>query len=234
MQRATTIALWSQSILAACFITWVSMLGKQGGLMVVALFFYYIPVAFLIALFGVWVAWRHPALRQSGLAIMLLPVAALFLPAILNSILGGPLLVQHLLAVLVLLAVAALFVSLFSPRRAVTVIPDALFRSRLWNGLIIFAIVAGWAFLVIVVVWALDDSNYRRDTGMGLAYAIVFAALYVSAMGLASAVAATWAWLGLRGGVDNACRKLNIAQLVVALPGILVGGTVFAWFLGQG
>ena len=234
MQRATTIALWLQSILAACFVTWVSMLGKQGGLMVVGLYFYYIPVALLIALFGVWVAWRHPTLRRSGSAIILLPVAALFLPALLNTILGGPLLGRHLLAVLMLLAMAAFVVSLFSPRRAVKVVPDALFRSRLWNGLIILAIVAGWAFLAIVVVWALDESNYRRDTGMGLAYAIVFAAMYVSAMGLASVAAATWAWLGLRGGVDNACRKLNIAQLVVALPGILVGGTAFAWFLGQG
>lgn len=234
MQRATTIVLWAQAILATCFVVWVSMLGKQGGLMVVAMYFYYIPVGVLIALFGVWVAWRHPTLRRRGSAIIVLPVAAVFLPAILNSLLGGPLLGRHLLAVFIVFAVAVFFVSIFLPGRAVTVVPSVLFRSRIWNGILIIAIVAGWVFLAVAVFWAMDDSNYRRDTGMGLAYAIMFAALYVSAMGLASVATATWAWLGLRGGVDNACRKLNIAQLVVALPGILIGGVVFAWYLGQG
>ena len=156
MQRAATIVLWVQAVLAACFAVRVSMLGEQGGLMVVAMYFYYIPVGALVALFGAWVAWRHPTLRRRGSAIILLPVAAVFLPAILNSLLGGPLLGQHLLAVLIVFAVLAFFASIFLPRRAVSVVPGFLFRSRAWNGLLIMAIVAGWVFLAVVVAWAMD------------------------------------------------------------------------------
>ena len=78
----------------------------------------------------------------------------------------------------------------------------------------------------------------RVDTAVGLGVAMVVVQTITVPLnqlihgGLL--VAGAWAWLGLRGGVDNACRKLNIAQLVVALPGILVGGTAFAWYLGQG
>jgi hypothetical protein len=37
-----------------------------------------------------------------------------------------------------------------------------------------------------------------------------------------------------RSRVENACRKLNVAQLVVAAPGVLLGGAAYVWYLSQG
>lgn len=234
MPRIAPILLWVQMVLSAAFVVSVSMLGREGGLQVIGLYFYYLPLAGLIALAGVWLAWRYPGYRRHGIAIALAPIVAALLPFPLNAVLGGPLLKQHLLTVAALLFIAWFIVSLVAPRRVVALIPDALFRSRLWNSLVILGIVAGWLLLAVVVAWVMHDSSYRRDTGTGIAYAIILASLYVAAMGLASAAVTAWAWLGLRGGVAGACRRLNIAQLVVAIPGVLIGGVVFLWLGSQG
>jgi len=234
MQRAAAVALWTQLLVAACFVLWVAALGPHGGLQVVGLYFYYAPFAGVLALFGVWIAVRRPALRRRGIAIALIPFAAILLPPGINALLGGPLLGRHLLAIGVALGAVALITSVFAPRRVVAFIPDGLFRSRFLNGLILFALVTGWVVFLLVLAFTVSESDYRRDTGMGLAYAIVLAGMYVVAMGLASVAVAGWAWLGLRGGVANACRKLNVAQLVVAVPGLVVGGIAFGWFVSQG
>jgi hypothetical protein len=234
MRRATTIALWAQALLAVCFVVRVSTLGSAGGLTVVGLYFYYIPIGTLIALFGLWVAWRQPALRRKGLAMAALPVVALFMPTFLIGLFGDPSPSRYLLGAAGLLAAGAVALSVLAPRRVAAVIPDALFRSRLWNGLIVAALVAGWLLLAAVVIWALNDTTYRRDTGMGLAFAILLATMYMIGMGLASTGAGLWAWLGLRSRVENACRKLNVAQLVVAAPGVLLGGAAYVWYLSQG
>ena len=69
-------------------------------------------------------------------------------------------------------------------------------------------------------------------TAVGLA--IVIAAFYLVGLGVGSFVASAWAWLGLRGGVEDTPRKWHIAQIVIALPGIAIGVIVFSWLVGQG
>ena len=56
MQRAAAVALWTQLLVGAWFVLWVSMLGHHGGLQVVALYFYYLPLAAGLALFAI-AAW---------------------------------------------------------------------------------------------------------------------------------------------------------------------------------
>jgi uncharacterized protein YacL len=68
---------------------------------------------------------------------------------------------------------------------------------------------------------------------MALAYAIILAAMYLIWLGIASFGASTWAWLSLRGGFEATARKLNVAQLVVATPGVLLGVLVAVWMAEQ-
>ena len=78
-----------------------------------------------------------------------------------------------------------------------------------------------------------SGAGYQGDTGYGLAYAIVFAAVYLAGLGLASLVTTTWAWIGLRSGAENPCRSWNIAQLVISAPGLIAGGLSLAFLASQ-
>ena len=63
---------------------------------------------------------------------------------------------------------------------------------------------------------------------------IVLGAMYLVGLGIASFGASTWAWVSLRSGIERPTRRLNIAQFVVALPGVLIGVLVATWLAGQG
>ena len=112
-------------------------------------------------------------------------------------------------------------------------LPRFLVRSRLFNWLILLSVVGGWAFLVFVILYIAGGDN-SSSGDMGLAYGIVLGAMYLIGLGVASFGASTWAWVSLRGGVETPTRRLNIAQFVVAMPGVLTGILVATWLAGQG
>lgn len=56
--------------------------------------------------------------------------------------------------------------------------------------------------------------------------------MYLVGLGLGSFGASTWAWVSLKNGAET--RRLNIAQLLVSLPGVALGIAVAVWLLGQG
>ena len=151
-----------------------------------------------------------------------------------RSTAGGVLSMQQLVGALSVLVVAVLGVCWFSPRRATAVIPKVLLRSRILNWLILLAMIGGWSFFAFVVFSVANSkSPSTPGTGEGLAYAIILAAVYLIWLGFGSLVATTWAWLSIRGGMESAPRKLNIAQLVFAAPGVLTGIVVAAWISAQ-
>jgi hypothetical protein len=39
--------------------------------------------------------------------------------------------------------------------------------------------------------------------------------------------------MGLHSGVERACRKLNVAQIAVATPGLLIGGFALFFLTSQ-
>ena len=61
---------------------------------------------------------------------------------------------------------------------------------------------------------------------MGVAVLFLMAATYFIGVGIFSLLTSMHAWLGLRGGVENASRGLHITQLVLGIPGILLGVAV--------
>lgn len=63
-----------------------------------------------------------------------------------------------------------------------------MFRSRTLNGLIVAALLLAWVVTIVAGLLLVNDATttYRRDTGMGLAYAIIMAAMVLLAIGAGS------------------------------------------------
>ena len=139
---------------------------------------------------------------------------------------------------LVGLAAVALVAAITScwlfPRKMASLLPRVLVRSRAFNWLVLLSVIGGWVFLVLVVLYVIGGDKSSSSGSMGLAYGIVLGAMYLVGLGIASFGASTWAWVSLRGGVETPTRRLNIAQFVVALPGVLTGILVATWLAGQG
>lgn len=207
--------------------------GGLGAFGVFLLLYAIYAVFFLIA---AWAFWKHPDDRLLAGWVMVLPIVFFVLPNVIRSMSGGALALSELRSP-VLLAVAALFFFCWmAPKKAVAVFPDFLLRSRFFNWLLLVAMLGGWLALLA----ALAFLSFGGKPGPGqagdwaVAYAVVFGALYIVVMGAASLGTSTWAWVSLRGSSTPATRRLNIAQLVLALPGILSGAGVAAWLSGQG
>ena len=206
-----------------------------GGLAVVGLFFLVYALYAAFFLFAAWAFWKYPGQRKIAAWIMVLPILFWFLPLMIRSMSGGVLSAEQFVITCLVLLVAALAVCWFAPRRAAILFPGFLVRSRLFNWLVLLSLVAGWLFLVLVVAYvASADEPRSTDLGEGLALAIIMAAIYLMWLGVGSFGAATWAWVSLRSGIEKTTRKLNIAQLVVATPGVLLGIAVAFWVAGQG
>ncbi|MEQ8205848.1 MAG: hypothetical protein RIA65_06710 [Woeseia sp.] len=236
MNRAANITLSIQVVLALLWVLPASMADKSDGFGVLALLFYYVIAAALPMLFALWLLWRHPQQRRKAAVILCLQLLSVFLPSLIQGVVGGPVEPAQVATLVVLLLIGVALASIMAPRRVAAALPAFLFRSRTVNGLIVAGLVIAWLFLAISVVLVLSDgaaSSYRRDTGTGLAYALILLMIYVLSLAAASLFAAVWASLGLRSGLDGVCRKLFFVQWLVAAPGILAGLAACVFWLAQ-
>ena len=237
MILALRIILWAEIALGIFWTISAAMAHGAGGLAVVGLFFIIFALFAAFFLFAAWAWFKYPDQQRLAGWIMLLPIVVWFAPIVVRSMSGGVLSQQQLLSLILLLLVAAIGTCWIFPRRAAALVPDVLVRSRLFNWLILLGMIGGWLFMIFVVLYFANSptaSSSSTDTGMALAYAIILAAIYLIWLGIASFGASTWAWLSLRGGFEATARKLNIAQLVVATPGVLLGVLVAVWMAEQG
>lgn len=235
MNRALRIVLGVEIALGVLWTVAAAMAQGAGGLGAVGIFFFVYAVYAAFFLFAAWVFWRQPDRRRIAGWIMALPFMFWFLPVVIRSMAGGVLSPQQLYGTLLFLLVAAIGSCWVAPRRASAFIPAFLFRSKLFNWLIILAVVGGWVFLVWAVSYvASSNSRSTSGTGEGVGMAIVLAAIYLVWLGVGSFGASTWAWVSLRGGIEKVTRKLNIVQLVVAAPGVMLGIAVAVWIGEQG
>lgn len=235
MNRALKIILGVELVLGIVWTLLAAMAQGAGGLAVVGLFFLVYAVYAAFFLFAAWVYWTRPDRRKIAAWIMVLPFLFWFLPTMIRSLAGGVLSSQQLSVGLLVLLLGIIGVCWVAPRRAVACIPDFLLQSKLFNWLIVLAVIGGWLFFVLVVLYVANgDRPSTSGTGEGLAMAIILAALYLIWLGVGSFGASTWAWVSLRGAKVTTTRRLNIAQLVVAAPGVLVAAIVAFWLVGQG
>jgi hypothetical protein len=121
-------------------------------------------------------------------------------------------------------ALAAIGACWVLPKKAAVLVPAFLIRSKFFNWLVILALVGGWLFVVLATIYvANEDISTSSTSGSTLGVALIIAVLYGVGLGALNLIAATWAWLCLWNSTTNNPRGLNIAQLVLAAPGALMG-----------
>lgn len=186
-------------------------------------------------LFSFWVYRKHTQHRRFAGWIMVLPFAFGFLPILIRSLAGGAVSSEQLWILTAGALAASVLAAWIVPRRVAVAVPSFLVRSRLFNWLLLLGLVAAWLIFVLVVLYvANEDRSSTTTSGTALGYAVVLASLYLMALGAGSLGVSTWAWVSLRGGFERIPRRLNIAQLCVAAPGLLTGVLVAVWAAGQG
>ena len=233
MNKALKIVLGLEVALGLLWTVLAAMAHGPGGLgaLAIGLVIYAIFAAFFV--FAAWALWKHPDERKLAGWIMVLPVVFFFTPFIVRSMAGEYLTSDQFNGFLLFAAIAAIGACWVLPKKVVMVIPGFLIRSKLFNWLVILAIAAGWLFLIFVVIY-ITNEDISSTSGTGLGAALIIGALYLIGLGVANFVAATWAWVCLRGGTDGNPRGLNITQLVVAAPAILIGLVITGWSAIQG
>jgi hypothetical protein len=221
-----TIAMWTE--------TGSSGIAVLGWFAVVIVVF---VAAFLVAAL---IAWRRPALRRRATIAMVLPFVGGFAPWLLRVLSGGPAEPGFVWRVAAIVTAGIVVAALLRPRATARRLPGALFRSRGFNAAVAGMLMVGWGLLLLVGGWVLTDAGqaalYRTDrgsTGMAAAYLVLGVSAYLLLLGAASLLTAAWGWLGLAGGIEGARRRLHIAQLAGAVPGILAAAAAWAWLISQ-
>jgi hypothetical protein len=218
----------------------IAMTAGQGGLEVLYRFVLVFSLQTACFLLGLVALLKLPEHRHIARWSVGLPFLFYFLPGLLKAVLGGPVTGGMLVIVALAGVLAAIVISIVAPRKVALKLPVWLFTSRLFNGLILLAPLLGWLTFGAVLFWLLvveaeTTTRQLRDsgTGSGLGVAILMAASYLVGLGSASFVVASWGLLVLRSGVQEACRKLNVAQILLALPGLLAGGFAIYFLASQ-
>ncbi len=235
LARLLSIVLVVQVLLGSLWTLTIASVPGRGDFGMLPLFLLTYLVLFLGLLIGIWAFWRRPPLRRRAAWVIAMPFVFWFLPSIVKTLAGGHLSGDELATIVVSLAAACLLACLVVPARAAGLLPQRLFRSPVFNWLLIVGLVAGWLFPVLVIAWlgSSQDGSSQGDTGYALAYGVILGALYLVGLGGGSLLTAAWGWMGLRGNVAQACRKLHVTQLVLAVPGLFLGGATLVWLVGQ-
>lgn len=226
MHRVMRILLGIEIALGILFSLVAAMAHGAGGLGAVYVFFIVYAIFALIFLFAAFVCWKYPEQRRIAAWMIVLPVVFWFVPRLIRVMAGEYLSIGQLTSLLAGAACVLLAACWFVPKKITRMIPDGLLRSRLFNWLVLLAVIGGWLFFVAVVIYVATDKTASASGGEALGMAFVLAALYLLWMGVGSFLSATWAWLCLRSGIPDRRRRLNIAQLVIAAPGVLLGVAV--------
>lgn len=218
---------------------WTSVLASvaDAGFGALYLFFVIYPIHAVLFLIGAIVYWRRPPLRKKALVIMVLPFVFLFLPGILKLVFGGPLTGERGLRAFVVVAGGLLAYAVVFPKKVMTILPERLFQSRAFNWLVIVSMALGWLLPVAGYLFLASQgggsSGGGSSSGMGAAYVIVGAAMYIVAIGAGSLMTIVIGWLGIRGGLPDPPRKLHIAQIVMGAPGLVAGIVTLSWLSSQ-
>ena len=177
--------------------------------------------------------WKHPNERRIAGVVMMLPALFLFLPGVIKWFAGGPLTSEALVRAAVVLLVAALLFSVAFPKQVIRILPEWLFRSRIFNWLLLLGMAIAWLLPIAGVAWLASSDSGNSRSGMAVAYVIIYVAMYVVAVGAVSVLVMVHGWIGLRSGVARDCRRLNIAQIVMGLPSFAIGAATLAWLANQ-
>lgn len=185
-------------------------------------------------LIGLWTMWKYPKHRVIAAWLLILPVVFLFLPAIVKSMAGGRLTEGHLRWMWLWLCVLVVVPCIAMPGRIARRLPAFLYQSRVLNSLVLLVPVGAWLITagLMIQVFGFDALNlpraFDRDETALAVGAILALMSGILVLGTTSLLSAIHGWLGMFSGVEAACRKLHIAQLVVAVPGLALATCALA------
>ncbi len=239
--RALLKVVLALQVLAGLYWTLtVAMTAGQGGIEVLYRFVMVFALQAACFLLGLFATWKFPEQRRVARWLIGLPFVFFFLPGLLKVLLRGRVTDGMLVMAALGVVGAAIAASIVAPQRVSRKLPGWMFTSRLFNSLILVGPLLGWLFFAGVLFWlfAVEGETTTRQlrnsgTGYGLGVAILMAATYLVGLGAVSFGAASWGLLGLRSGVQDACQKLNVAQMLLALPGLLAGGVAIYFLASQ-
>ena len=236
IKRAMIITLWMQAALGLLW-TYAVLTASNSGWGPLVAFVYTYALQPVFFLFAAWVFCRRRKLRKPAALIMAMPVALLFLPIGIRTLAGGRVEPSVFAAIAVIAAMLAILYGLVRPQSAAKYVPHAWLRSPAFNIGVILLQVLGWLLPVCMFTYLslqMQSGIGSTDAGMGLAYLLILVVIYFAGLGVTSLLASAIAWVGLRGRIDNTPRKLHIAQLAIATPGVLLGAGAILWIAAQG
>ncbi|MGB5410166.1 MAG: hypothetical protein WBN09_01455 [Woeseiaceae bacterium] len=131
----------------------IAMLEGQGGLEVLYRFVLVFSVQAGGFFFGAFAVWRYPQERGLARWLLGLPFVFFLLPGLLKTAIGGRVTGGMLTLAILALVAAIMVASLVMPRRIANRLPAGLFRSRLFNGLILVGPLLGWLVFAGILLW---------------------------------------------------------------------------------
>lgn len=236
MSKALSLFRIVELVLGVALALRVLMAGNSDWGSLYAVFLY----AALSAVFLVIAAWAavfRPAERRAAAWVMLLPVGFVVVPVMLRSAMAAPLPGSALIGLLLVTVVAALAFALLRPRKAADAVPGRLLHNTALNAFILALPIVGW-LLPLGAWWYLaaqdtGSSGGGGSPGMGAAVVLVMLAAYFVVLGGASVFTSIWGWVGFRSGQAGS-RAIHVWQMLVGIPGLIVGILVAAWLRSQG
>ena len=233
-----------EALLASIWILAVCSFGGSAGTVaywVVATFGMVYPIHLIVSGVAVWARLRRKASIRLTTVVVLAPWVTLPVPFLLNRLNGaGPLLdsPQRLTNAIVVLVGVAIVMALLNPRKNARLLPAFVLKSFGLNLLTLLATISLYLVPVgfLLFNWgSLNQPSSTQGDGYLLAYGLGALATYVMASAVPAALVLGYSGLSLFQDRITEHRRWRIAQLIVSLPLVMVGGSMLVtlWLRAQ-
>ena len=159
LRRALQLVLGISAALGLLWTLAASTARGAGGLGAVYVFLLAYALFAVFFLFALWAYWKHPEHRRLAGWIMVLPFVFGFLPIMMRSLAGGAVTGEQLWTLAAVALALAVLAAWLAPRTVAVVFPAVLVRSRLFNWLLLLALLAAWLLFVVVVLYAASEDR---------------------------------------------------------------------------
>lgn len=189
----------------------------------------------LVWLLAAWALIFHPRLRTAALRLMVWSAAFCSIPLIIRTRMAEPVGSNALIEAGLLIVAAGLLWAIIRPRQIAETIPARLFSNRILNYGMLVGTMLAW--LTIAIAWrrlAQADSELT-GSGHGEAAAVLLTLSFAGcvAAGAVSLMVAVWGWLGYWRCPQHDARRHHVVQMLVSVPGLVIGAAAYVWLLSQ-
>ncbi|MGJ8653074.1 MAG: hypothetical protein ACSHX8_07355 [Opitutaceae bacterium] len=225
-----------EALLASIWIVAVCSYDGSAGTIaywVVATFAMIYPIHLILTGVATWARLKRSASIRLTSITILTPLVTLPVPFLLNQLnSNGPLLdsPQKQTTAIALLVGCAIMILLLQPRRCAQLLPVFVLESFGLNLLILLGMISLYLMPIgfLLLNWgALNSSVSTNEDGiLLLAYGLGALAAYLMASTFPAALVLGYSGLSFFQSSFTKHRKWHIAQLIVSLPLVLIGGSI--------